>query len=128
MAAPTPCTARDDKDQGVGSQRTGARRGGENSESRHEHAFRAQSIAKSTGGQDHGREHGRVAVDDPLQFGDAHTERLSDAAQRGVYDGDVELHDAKSQADRRQCQWFRGSSIARPPRLADNTRDTVNDK
>src|SRR5665213_2266802 len=93
-----------DQDGGVGCQRTRHRRRGEDGKTRHEHPLGADAIAERARGQNEGGKGDGIARDHPLQFGDAAAERRTDAAERGVDDGDVELDHAIAEAHGRERQ------------------------
>jgi hypothetical protein len=75
--------------------------------------LRAQAIAERAGRQNERRECDGVGADHPLQFGHPAAERRSNAVERRVDDGDVELNDAVTEAHRRKRQRFRETGIGR---------------
>jgi hypothetical protein len=74
---------------------------------RDENPFGAEPVTERAGGQDEGGERDGIGGHHPLQLGDAAAERVADAAQRGIDDGDVELHHAKAEAGGGQRQRHR---------------------
>jgi hypothetical protein len=70
----------------------------------YEYPFGAYAVTERAGGQNEGSERDGIGGHHPLQLGDAAAERGADAAQRGIDDGDVELHHAKAEAHGRKRQ------------------------
>jgi hypothetical protein len=96
--------ARRDQDRRVRRQRASKRRRGEQRKTRHENVSRAEAVAERAGREDERRECNRVGADHPLQFRNAAAQRGADRVQRGVDDGDVELHHAIAETHGSQRQ------------------------
>ena len=119
MAAPRPCTARAAiRMIGRRRQRAAERGYREDAEARHEDSLGAQAIAQGAGGQDECGKRDGVGRDHPLQLGHAAAQRRADAVQRGVDDGDVELHDAIAETHGGERQRLYQSAVACSVRIA----------
>lgn len=93
------------------------RRHRKNDEAGDEHGARTELVAQRTAQDQHGREHQRITVDDPLQAGEAAAEAVVQGAQRHVHDADIELDDEEAEAGGNLDGKKRGGGFQRHDRL-----------
>ena len=96
--------ARRNQQRRIWRERAGERCCGEQRESGHENPLGADTIAERARGEDESRKGDGIGVHDPLQLCDATAKRTADGMERGVDDGDIELHHAVAKTHRSQCQ------------------------
>ena len=95
---------RRDQRGSIGRERASNRRGSKDRKPRHEDALCADAVAERACREDEGGKGDGVGAHHPLQSRDRAAQRRADAVERGVDDGDVELHHAIAEAHRGKGQ------------------------